>query len=217
MVLRCLIRVVAPERYREAFLGDLIEEWETTSRPQMGPRWAAWWLCWQALGSVPPLLRMRVTQEVSMLKKTTIRSLLGFRLSTEESDARLALWACSLSGVAIVPMTILALIRNQGGRPEFLLGLGLAFVAGLIFLAMGLVIRQGVVRLAKLPLRRRWAEFASYLGCLGLLVGGTGALPSLGLGPAGIVLVLLLVSALSIAVLVLGMMSSLCLTQQERS
>ncbi len=90
-VLRCLIRVVAPERYREAFLGDLIEEWETTIRPQMGPRWAAWWLCRQALGSVPPLLRIRVTQEVPMLKKTTIRSLLGFRLSTEESDARLAL------------------------------------------------------------------------------------------------------------------------------
>ncbi len=112
-------------------------------------------------------------------------------------------------------MTILALIRNQGGRPEFLLGVGLAIVAGLIFLAMGRVIRQGVVRLAKLPMRRRWAEFGSYLGCLGLLVGGIGALPSLGLSPSGIVLVLLLDSALSIAVLVLGMMSSLCMSSKE--
>ena len=202
--IRCLIRVVAPERYREAFLGDLIEEYETVIRPQMGPRRAAWWLWRQALGSVPPLLRMRVTQEVPMLKKTTIRSLLGFRLSTEEFDARLALWACSLAGVAIVPMAILALMRNHGGRAEFLLGVGLAVVAGLIFLAMGLVIRQGVARLGEVPVRRRWAEFASYLGCLGLLIGGIRAIPALGLGPAGIVLVLLLVGALSIAVLVLG-------------
>jgi hypothetical protein len=212
---RCLVRLVAPEECREAFLGDLIEEYDDFIRPQMGPGRAAWWLWRQVLGSVPPMLRMRVTQEVQMLKKTTIRSLLGYRLSTEESDSRLALVACSLAGFAIVPMAMIALLRNHGSRTEFLLGVGLAVVAGLIFLMMGLVIRHGVTRMSKVPLRRRWAEFASYLGCLGLLIGGFRALPALGLGPAGIVLMLLLVSALSVAVLVLGMMSTLCLVSKE--
>ncbi|QDV35549.1 hypothetical protein [Tautonia plasticadhaerens] len=212
---RCLVRLVAPEECREAFLGDLIEEYDDFIRPQVGPRRAAWWLWRQALGSVPPLLRMRATQEVQMLKKTTIRSLLGLRLGTETFDARVALVACSLAGVAIVPLATLALLRNHGGRAEVLLGIGLAIVAGLIFLTMGLIIRHGVNRLSKVPLRRRRAEFACYLGGVGLLIGGFRALPALGLSPAGIVLVLLLVSALSIALLLLGMMSTLCLAQKE--
>ncbi len=212
---RCLIQLVAPKRYQEALLGDLIEEWETVIRPQSGPGRAEWWLWRQALGSIPPLLWLRMTQEVQMFRKAMIRSLLGTRLSTEAFDARLALVACTLAGVGIVPMAMIALIRNQGGRAEVLLGIGLALVAGLMFLMMGFVIRQGATRMSKVPLRRRWAEFASYLGGIGLLVGGYSAIPSLGLSPAGIVLMLLLVSALSVAVLVLGMMSTLCLVPKE--
>ncbi len=48
-----------------------------------------------------------------------------------------------------------------------------------------------------------------------MLIGGIRSLPALGLGPAGIVLVLLLVVSLSIAVLVLGMLSSLPQTPKE--
>lgn len=216
-IVRLLIRLVVPERYREEFLGDLIEEYEALIRPQWGPGRSSWWLWRQAFGSVIPMLRLRLEEEMQMFRTASIRSLVGARLSTEVFDSRFAQVACSLAGVAIVPMAILALFRNQGGGAEFLLGIGLAIVAGLIFLMMGFVIRLGVTRLSKVPLRRRWVEFVGYLGCLGTMNVGIRALPALGLSPAGIVLGLLVVIAVSNAILLLGYMSNLLLARERRA
>lgn len=210
-----LIRRVAPSRDQEAFLGDLIEEWETVIRPQRGPRRAWCWLWRQTLGSLPALLRMRLSQEVSMTPKPTMRAVLGHRLSSEAADARFSLATCVIAGVAIVPLAIVALLRNHSGPAEFLLGVGLALVSSVIFLMMGLVSRAIATRINQVPWRRRGAEFLSYLAGPGLLIGGLCTLPTLGLTPAGIVLMLLLLASLSIAVLVLGMMTTLYLVSKQ--
>jgi hypothetical protein len=126
--IRWLIRLVVPERYQEEFLGDLIEEYETLICPQWGPGRSNWWLWRQVLGSMIPMLRLRL-EEVQMIWKASIRSLMDYRLSTEAFDARLVLWVCSLFGVALVPLAFLALLRNGGGTGDFLIGVGLAVVA----------------------------------------------------------------------------------------
>lgn len=211
-VIGCLIRLVAPEPYREALLGDLIEEYQTEIRPRTGQVRAAWWLGRQALGSVPPLLWLRLEQEVHMITKATVRSLLGTRLSTEAFDARLAFWGCMIGGMALVPLGVVALLRNGSGRAEFVLGTGLAVVLGLLCLLLASLNRRVTTRRVQVPMRRRWAEFAGYLGYTVLLIAGFHAIPAMELSPAGVVLMLLLVFVLGLAVLVLGLLTILWLS-----
>jgi hypothetical protein len=61
----------------------------------------------------------------------------------------------------------------------------------------------------QLSLRSRWPEFASYGICVVILVLGIRSLAGLGLTPAQVTIGLLLTCSLSLAVLVLGMMSTL--------
>jgi hypothetical protein len=67
-VARSVVEALLPEPYREAFLGDLIEEYEAEVRPQLGPRRAGWWLWRQVLGSVVPMIRLRLAKGVPMTK-----------------------------------------------------------------------------------------------------------------------------------------------------
>jgi hypothetical protein len=62
---------------------------------------------------------------------------------------------------------------------------------------------------AKWSLGSRWPEFASYAACIGLLILGIRWLAGLGLTPSQVTLGLLLTCSLSLAVLVLGMMTTL--------
>lgn len=145
-----------------------------------------------------------------MIPKTTIRTALSHRLSDETFDARLALWTCTAAGLAIVPLAIRALLRHPGGRADFLLGVVLAIVTGLLVLMLGLISRHQLTRLTRVPPRRRWPEFLSYLGCLGLLIGCIRMLPTMGLSPVGTTVALLAISSLSLALLLLGMMTTVC-------
>jgi hypothetical protein len=135
----------------------------------------------------------------------TIRNILAFSLSSNSFDARLGQLACSLAGIAIIPLAAMAIQKHAGSRADIFLGLGSACLLGLLCVMLGMLCRRNVELQAKVTLRSRWPEFASYLGCLGILVAGIGHLADLGMSPAQITLGLLVTGSLSIAVLVLGM------------
>jgi hypothetical protein len=138
-----------------------------------------------------------------------IRTALAYRFSDESLDACLAQWAGYLGAIAVVSTSVVALVKHPGTRADFLFGLGLASVVSLLLAQLGTLCRQVMGLRDRLPLRSRWPEFASYAACLGLLVQGTRWLAGLELTPAQITLGLLLTCSLSVAVLVLGMMTTL--------
>jgi hypothetical protein len=138
-----------------------------------------------------------------------VRMVLSYRFSDESLDTRLGQLACYLGAVAVVPTSVVALLRHPGSRADFLVGLGLACLVGLLCAMLGTLCRRGMGSQGRLSLRARWPEFASYAACLGLLVQGIRWLAGLGLTPAQVTLGLLLTCSLSLAVLVLGMMTTL--------
>jgi hypothetical protein len=133
---------------------------------------------------------------------------LNYRLTSGAFDARVALLIGYLAAVSIIPAAILALIRHPGSRADFLLGLGLAVLMALLFMMLGLLSRQIEGVREKMTMRSRVPEFASYVACIGILIMGLGSLASLNLTPVQVTLGLLLLCSLSIAVLVLGMMTT---------
>jgi hypothetical protein len=138
----------------------------------------------------------------------TLRIALSRRLSDESLDSRLGQLACSLGGIAIVPVARVALLRHPGSRADFLLGIGLAVLLSLLCMILGMLCRRSTGWRAKVAPASRWPEFAGYLGCIGLLIAGVWSLSDLGLAPVEITLGLLLIGSLSLAVLVAGMMST---------
>jgi hypothetical protein len=137
-----------------------------------------------------------------------IRILLNHRLSGELFDARVGELIGYVAGLAIVPMAVVALIRHPGSRADFLLGVGLAGLMALLFVMLGMLSRQVVAFGGKLVLRSRWPEFVSYVACMVVMIAGIRSLASLGLTPVQITLGLLLICSMGIAVLVLGMMTT---------
>lgn len=139
----------------------------------------------------------------------TIRMVLSHRFSSESLDTRLGQLACYLGAVVIVPTSVVALVKHPGSRVEFLFGLGLACLVGLLCAMLGTICRRMMGLQDRLSLRTRWPEFVSYAACIGLLVEGIRSLAGLGLTPAQVTLGLLLTCSLSLAVLVLGMTTTL--------
>jgi hypothetical protein len=140
---------------------------------------------------------------------TTIRRVLSSRLSNDALDSRLGQLACDLGAIAIVPTAVVALIRHPGSRADLLFGLGLACLLGLLLAMLGTLCRRGAGLHGKLSLWSRWPEFVSCVVCIGLLVLGISSLADLGLTPVQVTLGLLLICSLSLAVLVLGMTTTL--------
>jgi hypothetical protein len=141
---------------------------------------------------------------------------LNHRLTGEPLDARVGQLACILGGIAILPLAVVALVRHPGSRAESLLGLGLAGLVALLCVMLGMLCRHSVGLRDKVSLRSRWPEFASYVVCFGVLMTGIMSLADLGLTPVQITLGLLLIGSLSLAFLVLGMMTTVvrALSQQ---
>ncbi len=137
-----------------------------------------------------------------------IRIPLNYRLTGEPFDARVVQLICSLGGIAIVPVAVVALVRHPGSRADFLLGLGLAVLLALLCVMMGILCRHAVGLGDKVALRSRWPEFASYVACVGVLITGILSLAGLGLTPVQVTLALLLICSLSLAVVVLGGMTT---------
>jgi hypothetical protein len=138
-----------------------------------------------------------------------ILNALNHRFTGEHFDARVGQLACILAGIAILPLAVLALIRNPGNRAEFLLGLGLSALLALLCVMLGMLCRHTVGLAGKVSLRSRSPEFASYVICFAILMTGVSSLAGLGLTPVQITLGLLLTGSLSLAVLVFGMMTTL--------
>jgi hypothetical protein len=113
-----------------------------------------------------------------------------------------------LGGMAIVPMAVVALSRHPGSRADFLFGIGLAGLMALLFVMLGMLSRQVAEFGGKVALRSRWPEFSSYVACIGFMIAGIRSLAGLGLTPVQITLGLLLICSLGLAVLVLGMMTT---------
>jgi hypothetical protein len=133
---------------------------------------------------------------------------LNHRLTGEPFDARVGQLACILGGIAILPLAVVALVRQPGSRAEFLLGLGLAVLVAMLCAILGMLCRQLVGLGDKVAIRSRWLEFASYVVCFGVLMTGIMSLAGLGLTPVQITLGLLLIGSLSLAIVVLGMMTT---------
>jgi len=137
-----------------------------------------------------------------------IRIPLNHRLTGEPFDARVGQLACILAGTAILPVAVVALVRHPGSQADFLLGLGLAALVSLLCVMLGVLCRHSVGLGGKVALRSRWPEFAGYFVCVGTLITGVLSLAGLGLTPAQVTLGLLLICSLSLAILVLGMLTS---------
>jgi hypothetical protein len=133
---------------------------------------------------------------------------LNHRLTGEPFDARVGQLACILAGIAILPLAVVALVRHPGSRTEFLLGLGLAGLVALLCVMLGVLCRHAVGLGGKVAIRSRWPEFASYVICFGVHITGVTSLAGLGLTPVQITLGLLLISSLSLAIVVLGIMTT---------
>ena len=133
---------------------------------------------------------------------------LNYRLTGEPFDSQVAQLACILAGMAIVPEAVVALVRHPGSRADFLLGFGLACLMALLFVMLGMLCRHTVGLGDKLALRSRWPEFTSYVICMAVMITGIMSLAGLGLTPVQITLGLLLLCSLGLAVLVLGMMTT---------
>jgi hypothetical protein len=130
------------------------------------------------------------------------------RLTGEPFDARVGQLACILGGIAILPLAVVALVRHPGSRAEFFLGLGLAGLVALLCVMLGMLCRYAVGLGGKVSLRSRWPEFANYVICFGVLMTGITSLAGLGLTPVQITVGLLLIGSLSLAIVVLGMMTT---------
>ncbi|MDR3635880.1 MAG: hypothetical protein P4L84_18905 [Isosphaeraceae bacterium] len=139
--------------------------------------------------------------------KTTCM-ILSHRLSDESLDTRLGQLACQLGALFVVPTSVVALVRHPGSRIDFLFGLGLACLVGLLMVMLGILCRRGTGLQGKGSSWSRWAEFASYGACAGIFILGIRSLAGLGLTPAQVTVGLLLIAALSLAVLVCGMMTT---------
>ncbi len=137
------------------------------------------------------------------------RMLLSHRFTSESFDGHVGLAAAYLGGLSIIPLALIALRRHPGSRAEFLIGLGLACLMGLLLATLGTLARQIVVSAGNIRAKSRWPEYFSYVGCMGLMIAGMRSLPTLGLSPVQVTLGVLLVGSLSLAVLMVGMMSTL--------
>lgn len=131
-----------------------------------------------------------------------------------EVEAKVGQLLCSLGGLGLVPIAVVALVRHAGNRSDFFVGLGMAFVLALLLIMLGVLTRH--VTLLKIPAQARWVEFLSYLAGIGVMIGGIRALAAIGGSPAQITLGLLTVMSLSLAVLSFGMLTSVARTLRIR-
>jgi hypothetical protein len=137
----------------------------------------------------------------------TIRMALGRKLSNDLLDARFVQLLLYFGAVAIVPMSLVALLKHPGSWVDLVFGLGLACLLGALLAISGALIRRLMLANQR-SLRSRRPEIASYAAGIGLLVMGLRWLPGLELNPAQIAVGLLLILSLSFAVMVLGMMTT---------
>ena len=140
------------------------------------------------------------------MKPTSIP--LNYRLTDEPFDTRVGQLIGYLAGIAIVPVSVVALVRHPGSQSDFLLGLGFPVLMALLFVMLGMLSRHVGGLRDKATIRSRWLEVTSYVVCMVVMIAGIRSLAGLDLTPVRVTLGLLLLCSLSLAVLVLGMMTT---------
>src|SRR4051794_12602695 len=100
----------------------------------------------------------------------TVWAVLNRRISGVTFDGRAARLACCAVGVLVVPMALRALARHPGSRAEYLLGVGLAMLVGLLCVMLGLVCGTVAVVGSRVAARARWPEYVSDAVGIGLFV-----------------------------------------------
>jgi hypothetical protein len=138
----------------------------------------------------------------------TIGTVLRWRLSNDAIDGRVAQWVCMLAAVGIVPTSVFAVVKHPGTRVDFLFGVGLACLLGLLCAMLSALCRTAAMAKEQ-PMIRLVPEFASYGVCIATMIAGIRWLPDLDLTPAQVTIGLMLICALALAVLILGMITSL--------
>ena len=133
---------------------------------------------------------------------------LNYRMTGEPFDTRVGQLIGYLAGIAIVPVAVVALVRHPGSQSDFLLGFGLACVVALLFVMSGMLYRHVGGLRDKATIRSRWLEVTSYVVCMVVMIAGVWSLAGLDLTPVRVTLGLLLLCSLSLAVVVLGMMTT---------
>lgn len=141
-----------------------------------------------------------------------LRALGNYRLSSGSFDAVAVQWFCSLGGVAVVPVAVLGVVRQHAGGSDLALGVGLAVLVGFLCVFLGMVSRR--IGVSALTMTRR-IEYAGDVACVGVLVAGVGGLACLDLTPVRVIQSVLFVCSLSLAVLVVGMTTTLVRSGQS--
>lgn len=137
-----------------------------------------------------------------------IHILQNHRLTGDPFDSRVGQMFLYLAGIAFVPVAVVALVGHHGSRADFLLGLGLAGLVAQLLMMLGMLLPHVPRIKDKAALRSRWFEVACCVACTGILITGVRSLTGLVLTPVQVTLALLLLCSLSLAVLVLGMMTT---------
>jgi hypothetical protein len=143
---------------------------------------------------------------------TALQRLARLRLHAEPMDVWLSKWGSVAGGVLLLALSALALPALTASRAERLLGMGMATVACSILCLFGVLARR--VHLAQhrgaAPWRARIGELAGL--AIGLVAGGSGlcCLTTLRLAPAGMIIGGLLVTSFALAIMCLGLCSTLC-------
>ena len=69
-------------------------------------------------------------------------NVLKSRIGSAELESRLTQLTTALSGLALLPMAVIALERNSANRVEFAIGFGLALVLALHLLMLGMLVSR---------------------------------------------------------------------------
>lgn len=137
------------------------------------------------------------------------RAILTTRLMNDTPALRFTGWLCPLFGLVYLAMAGRGLVRAGATRGELFLGLVMAGIGSVLFVMLGLLTLHSATWSKNVAIRARIGEFACYVLCMGLLIGGILPLPALGLSHVQVIFGAMVVGDLSVSVLLLGILSSL--------
>ncbi len=146
-----------------------------------------------------------------------LRCAIHLTLNEEPIDAWLSKWGSWTAGLLLVALTAGVLPFQASGQAELLLGIGMASVACSNLFLFGVLSRR--VHLAwhrgAVPWRARIGEFLGLGIGIGIAAGGAWCIVTLLLTPAGMLVGGLLVLSMAIAIMCLGLWSTLSRAQRN--
>jgi hypothetical protein len=141
-----------------------------------------------------------------------LRRVTHLSVDPEPMDAWLSKWGSIAGGLILVTLTVGVLTSHSSNRAEMLLGIGVALIACANLFLFGLLSRQ--VHLAwdrgVVLWRARTVELVGLGIGFGIIGAGIWCIPTLDLGPMGMLIGGLLALSLAITIMCLGLWFTLC-------